>query len=148
MAYFEWAQDLVIDDGGPIDNDHRQLVDLVNELHTATSEGRGQEVVGDLMKRLIRYTVEHLQREEQLMAQLHFPNLERHRHYHAQFTAQLQELQQRYDQGSIAVASRLSGVLRDWLSLHIRRSDKEIRHHMVRLGKVRVGAQKTGLVLR
>ena len=36
MAYFEWAQDMVIDDG-PIDADHRRLIDQVNELHTATS---------------------------------------------------------------------------------------------------------------
>lgn len=38
MAYFEWADDMLIDDG-PIDDDHRKLVDLVNELHTATSAG-------------------------------------------------------------------------------------------------------------
>ncbi len=36
MAYFEWAQDMVIDNG-PIDADHRRLIDQVNELHTATS---------------------------------------------------------------------------------------------------------------
>ena len=41
MAYFEWADDLVIDHG-PIDQDHRHLVDLVNQLHTATSQGRGR----------------------------------------------------------------------------------------------------------
>ena len=29
MAYFEWADDMVIDNG-PIDEDHRKLVDLVN----------------------------------------------------------------------------------------------------------------------
>ena len=38
MAYFEWADDMVID-GGPIDQDHRVLVDLVNELHSATVRG-------------------------------------------------------------------------------------------------------------
>ena len=48
MAYFEWAQDMVIDNG-PIDDDHRLLVDQVNLLHTATSQGRGQEVVAQLL---------------------------------------------------------------------------------------------------
>ena len=49
MAYFEWAQDMVIDNG-PIDQDHRKLVEQVNALHTATTEGRGQEVVGALCR--------------------------------------------------------------------------------------------------
>ena len=44
MAYFEWANDMVIDNG-PIDDDHRKLVEQVNTLHTATSQGRGQDVV-------------------------------------------------------------------------------------------------------
>lgn len=125
MAYFEWADDLVIDNG-PIDRDHRQLVDLVNELHTATSQGRGQDVVARILDDLIRYTVEHLQREEQLMASLNFPNLVQHKQGHDKFIEDLHGLHKKYAAGSFTVASQLSTVLRDWLSLHIRRSDKEI----------------------
>ncbi len=126
MAYFNRADDMVIDHG-PVDDDHRQLVDLVNELHTATTEGRGQDIVEDVMQRLIRYTMEHLEREEQLMARLHFPGLERHKIGHQHFANQLRTLETKYHAGSISVASKLSTVLRDWLSLHIRRSDKEIK---------------------
>lgn len=126
MAYFEWADDLVID-SGPIDADHMKLVALVNELHTATSQGTGQEVIHKIMAELITYTKEHLQREEQIMVSLHFPNLERHKDGHTRFTEKLNALQKKYDEGSITVASQLSTVLRDWLSLHIRRSDKEMK---------------------
>lgn len=125
MAYFEWADDMVID-RGPIDMDHRHLVDLVNALHTATTDGRGQDVVARILEDLIRYTAEHLQREEQLMESLHFPNLARHQEGHQKFMTQIRDLKKLYDSGSITVAAQLSTVLRDWLSLHIRRSDKEI----------------------
>jgi hemerythrin-like metal-binding protein len=125
MAYFEWADDLVIDNG-PIDQDHRQLVDLVNELHTATSQGCGQAIVARILDELIRYTVDHLQREEQLMASLNFPNLVQHKAGHDKFMEQVRDLKKKYDGGSITVASQLSTTLRDWLSLHIRRNDKEI----------------------
>jgi hypothetical protein len=74
MAYFEWASDMEID-GGPIDADHQQLVALVNQLHTATTDGKGQEVVEQILNALIAYTVEHLQREERLMESMQFPNL-------------------------------------------------------------------------
>jgi hemerythrin-like metal-binding protein len=129
MAYFEWADDMVIDNG-PIDEDHKKLVNLVNELHTATSVGRGQEVIEAIMSELITYTKDHLLREEQAMAALKFPNLERHKERHHQFTERLNKLQSQYEAGSITVASQLSSVLRDWLSLHIRRSDKEIKVYL------------------
>lgn len=125
MAYFEWADDLVID-GGPIDEDHRKLVDMVNELHTATSEGRGMEIVDKILDALIQYTTDHLQREEAQMAAVNFPDLERHKIGHVKFIENLRQLQKKYESGSITVASQLSTTLRDWLSLHIRRSDKEL----------------------
>ena len=126
MAYFEWADDMVIDNG-PIDNDHRGLVDLVNQLHTATSQGSGNEVVDKILEQLIAYTVDHLQREEQLMASIQFPNLVPHKMGHDKFMVKIRDLKQKYDAGSITVAAQLSTVLRDWLSLHIRRSDREIK---------------------
>jgi len=44
-------------------------------------------------------------------------------------------LRQKFDAGSITVAAQLSLVLRDWLSLHIRRSDKEVRTYMEKRGQ-------------
>ena len=126
MAYFEWASDMEID-GGPIDADHQQLVTLVNQLHTATTSGTGQEVVEQILNELIAYTVGHLQREEHLMESMQFPNLAPHRIGHEKFMQKIHALKAKYDAGSISVASQLSTVLRDWLSLHIRRSDKEIK---------------------
>ena len=134
MAYFDWADDMVID-GGAIDADHRRLVDLVNALHTAPTEGRGREVVEGIMKELLEYTTAHLRREEAQMASVGFPHLERHKIGHDHFVAQLAELQKKYEAGSITVAAQLSTVLRDWLSLHIRRSDKELKSYVEKLGR-------------
>ena len=125
MAYFEWADDMVID-GGPIDQDHRLLVDLVNELHTATSRGAGREVVASILSRTITSTREHLTREEALMESMGFPDLVAHKAGHDSFMEDLYALQRRLEQGGITVAAQLSATLRDWLSLHIRRNDKEI----------------------
>lgn len=129
MAYFEWADDLVIDKG-PIDQDHQHLVELVNTLHTATSQGCGQDVVGHILDDLAAYTKGHLQREERLMAEVNFPQLEGHRHGHERFVADLEKIQRRFESGSITTASQLSALLRDWLSLHIRRSDRPLREYL------------------
>lgn len=137
MAYFVWASDMEID-GGHVDADHRHLVDLVNQLHTATTEGRGREVVGGILDALITYTAEHLLREETQMEAVGFPKLQAHKQGHQAFIAKLQALKAKYDGGSITVAAQLSNVLRDWLSLHIRRSDKELRDFSRANGKLRL----------
>ena len=129
MAYFDWADDMVIDNG-PIDDDHRKLVEQVNTLHTATSQGRGQDVVAQLLGTIIADTQEHLRREEHLMELAKFPDLERHKQGHTMFVAKLRDLQQKHQSGSITVASQLSTLLRDWLSLHIRRGDKELQRFL------------------
>jgi len=125
VAYFEWADDMVIDQG-PIDQDHQTLVRQVNDLHTATSEGRGHEVVARLLEELVRETVEHIRREEKFMESVGYPQLARHKEGHDSFVDELRSLQDQFAAGSITVAPRLSMLLRGWLSLHIRRYDKDI----------------------
>lgn len=126
MAYFEWADDMVID-GGALDDDHKQLIALVNDLHTATSQGLGQDIVGHVMDQLVTYTEQHFAREERLMAAARFAKLGEHQRLHQTLVEQLHALQARYRGGSITTAAQLSTLLRDWLSLHIRRSDRELR---------------------
>lgn len=127
MAYFEWASDMAIDNDGPIDQDHRRLVAQVNRLHDATSEGRGQEVVAGLLEELLADTQEHLAHEERFLVSVGFPESEAHHQGHERFVAELVRLKELYEGGSVTVATRLSQLLRDWLSLHIRRNDKEVR---------------------
>lgn len=140
MAYFEWASDMVIDQG-PIDADHQKLVGQVNELHSATSAGRGHEIVGRLLGELIRDTVEHIREEERHMQTMGYPHLARHQEGHERFIADLHSLQRKYEEGSITVASQLSTVLRDWLSLHIRRYDKDMRQFIEQTRKAQTKAQ-------
>ena len=145
MAYFEWGDDMIIDNG-PIDQDHRKLVDLVNELHTATSAGLGRTVVDRIMSELIFYTRDHLTREEHQMALVDFPDLETHKLSHARFMASMEALLQKQASGSLTVASQLSSLLRDWLSIHIRRSDNALRVHMKNKSRSKKGAHPASLL--
>ena len=134
MAYFEWANDMVIDNG-PIDADHQLLVEQVNALHSATQEGRGSQVVGGLLDQLVNSTVEHIRREEELLKRIQYPDFERHKKGHDRFIHDLRDLQSRYHEGGFMIAARLSSLLRDWLSIHIRREDKKIYYHLRELEK-------------
>lgn len=62
-----------------------------------------------------------------------FPNLERHKQGRSHFIDEPRSLQTHHKNNSVSVAAQLSTVLRDWLSLHSRSSDKEsqafLTHH-------------------
>lgn len=123
MAYFEWGDDLSVNDAG-IDRDHRRLIDLVNELHTATRHGDGRDVVGGIIDALIAYAGAHFQREEQHMERMGYSGYEEHKRKHQVLLAAVLDMQSRLESGYLTVAAQLSALLRDWLSVHIRREDK------------------------
>jgi len=50
-----------------LDNQHKKLFDLVNELHRAMRQGHGKDIAGDILLRLIEYTVHHFAGEEKLL---------------------------------------------------------------------------------
>lgn len=143
MAYFDWAEDMVVD-RGVIDQDHRTLIALVNELHSATRDGQGHAVVGRVLEALIRYTGEHFSREEQLMARLGYRDREEHGAGHRRLVDQVEHLRQRHSEGSIASAAQVSALLRDWLSLHIRRDDRALRDLLLARQPGRMRAQEVG----
>jgi hemerythrin-like metal-binding protein len=101
-------------------------------------------MVAELLKELIADTAAHVQREEQFMHAIGYPDLAAHKSGHDDFIDDLRALQGKFEAGSITVASQLSSALRDWLSLHIRRYDKDIAHFLHK--KKREGSTSRGTV--
>lgn len=123
MSFFPWNDDLSVGNA-LLDHDHRKLIGLVNELHSATSRGAGMEVVGKVLAELAAYAREHFQREEHHMERVRYPALDAHRCEHRELLEKVDALQHRFRNGDVTVAARVSMLLRDWLSIHIARSDR------------------------
>ncbi len=60
MALFNWSEEYSVNVNG-LDNQHKKLVDLINELHSAMKEGKSKEVLGKIIEELISYTKFHFQ---------------------------------------------------------------------------------------
>ncbi len=68
----EWSDTLSI--GIPeIDDQHRVLIDLLNQLHAAIREQRGRAECGEILERLIEYTRVHFATEESVMSVFRYP---------------------------------------------------------------------------
>jgi len=82
---FEWKDSYSVKVTA-LDNQHKKLFTIVNEPYTAMGTGHGREVAGDVLQRLVDYTVNHFAAEEKLMEKHGYPYLASHRQEHKALT--------------------------------------------------------------
>ena len=122
MAYLSWDPELNTDIP-VIDNQHRRIVEYINELHDAIQNGDRDEV-GEILEQLVDYTLSHFAFEEELMEQAGYPFIVAHKKVHVLFTKKIADYQQQFDLGE-DVGRKLLTTLRTWLVNHIKRDDAD-----------------------
>ena len=123
MGLIEWSDSLSV--GIPsIDEQHRELVAILNELHEAMMERRGRDVLGGLFARLIDYTKYHFSHEEELLERAQYAEFTAHRTQHVMLAEKVKQLQAQFEAGKITLGVEVMEFLRDWLRNHIAVSDK------------------------
>lgn len=105
-----------------IDEQHKVLVNLLNDLHDAIRSHHGREVVEATLTQLADYTRIHFTVEESLMRIMGYPDYDGHKAQHEALIEQLQGFQQRVAEGQ-AVTFELLHFLRNWLTHHIQEGD-------------------------
>lgn len=144
MAYLTWDHEL--DTKIPvIDNQHRRIVEYINELHSAIEHGDRKQV-GQVLEQLVDYTLSHFAFEEELMEQSGYVFLSAHRKVHGMFTRKVSEYQQRFELGE-DIGRQLLTTLRTWLINHIKRDDADYAE-IVRIAMEPGSRQKTGFFKR
>lgn len=109
-----------------IDNDHKKLVDLVNQLADAMQSGKGKDVCGKVLNELINYTKTHFAMEERLMAVHQYAQTVEHKAEHTKLLKEVLDFKTKFDSGALMVTAGLLTFLRDWLIKHISMSDKAL----------------------
>jgi hemerythrin len=109
-----------------IDNEHKKLVGLLNELHRALQAGMGQGALGGVLDGLYQYTCYHFAHEEILFRRSNYPGYEKHRRQHRNLTAKVLEIYEDFQTGSAEVLpEQVLEFLKTWLSQHIMGADRE-----------------------
>lgn len=137
-ALLSWKEDYSVGVRS-LDTHHKALFAVLNELHAAIRGRRGGEVIGDILKRLLDYTRYHFGMEEALMAQVGYPDLEKHRSQHEAFAASVSGLNERFEKGETSVTLDTLNFLQSWLNGHILGSDKDYARFIAGRGGARAG---------
>jgi hemerythrin-like metal-binding protein len=107
-----------------MDNEHKRLIDIINNLYAAMRGGRSTEVVGSVLDELIDYTKTHFAHEEALMQQTNYDGYDVQKRSHVELVNQVIEIQNKFRNGT-ALGQEVMTFLKNWLINHIQGLDKK-----------------------
>lgn len=121
----EWSDQLSVG-VVQIDNEHKKLVGLLNELNRALQAGTGQGALGGILEGLYQYTCYHFAHEEILFLGANYPDYEKHCKLHKILTTKVLEIYTDFQsEKSTVQPEQVLEFLKVWLSQHILGADKE-----------------------
>jgi len=123
MALVTWDQTYSVS-VAKFDEQHQKLFSLLNELHDAMQQGKGQAAVKSTLRELAMYTVTHFRAEEELLRKTNFPGFAAHQAEHQKFVARVNGFIEEVNAGRNASPIAILGFIKDWLADHIMRTDR------------------------
>jgi methyl-accepting chemotaxis protein len=106
-----------------IDDQHKELIALINRLNGAMQQGKGKAVLGDILDEVGRYATFHFGQEEALFDKYGYPEVEDHKAVHRDLLGQAGDFIERFQSGQIGMSHDLFFFLKDWLVNHIKGVD-------------------------
>ena len=129
MALITWSTDLSVNVKG-FDEEHKKLINMVNDLHSAMGAGKSKEAMEKILTGLVDYTKTHFAAEEQLMQKHNYPGYQTHKAQHVELTTKVVDFQNKLHNGKAIVSMDVMTFLKDWLSNHIMTIDKKYGPYM------------------
>lgn len=106
-----------------IDNQHRELFRMTNEVHQLLINGNDRNKAIKVLKRLYAYTGYHFTSEESIQKEYGYPGLSGHAKIHGHFKKRIkEELEGMRDKGNSPL-SPLQDFLVEWILKHIQGED-------------------------
>jgi hemerythrin len=106
-----------------LDEDHKKLLNMINNLRSSTLCNTGEEFERRTLQELVDYTESHFVREEQLMQEYGYPDYEGHKAQHDQMAQYVAGFVKRYDEQGNKVLPDVMDHLTRWLIQHINGTD-------------------------
>lgn len=132
-TFFKWLPDYSVNIKA-IDDQHMELVNLLNRLFIAVSKREGDKIIAGILDALMSYTQTHFALEERLMAQAKYPELEAHVAEHRKLIEKLDSLTKKYLLEEKPIYFEMLSFLKAWLREHIQGEDKKYSKALLQAG--------------
>ena len=121
-VYFKWSPEYSVNIK-TIDNQHQELVNMLNRLFVAVAQREGNKVIGGILEALRSYTKTHFSLEERLMEQAQYADLEAHKLEHQKLIGQLDDLCKKHLTDDKPIYFEVLRFLKTWLKEHFKGLD-------------------------
>jgi hemerythrin len=123
-VFFQWTDSMSVK-SQEIDQQHKQLVSLLNELYQAFMDKEHKEKIGVIIDKMADYTKYHFDTEERYFAAFAYDGRAMHILEHENFRNKVNEFKQKYKANSGALTFEVVNFLRTWLTGHIMETDRK-----------------------
>jgi hemerythrin len=122
-----------------IDDQHRVLVNTLNEANTRLATKVTREALEQITRSLLSYALYHFETEESLMQRYDYARLdaagaEKHREEHRGFSRRVVSLRDGLRDGNLVTREELLSFLNNWLVNHILHTDKRLGEFLLSHG--------------
>ena len=108
-----------------IDEQHKVLVGLINELHAAMRDRKGSRIMSSVMDQLRDYTEKHFSFEQTQYARHGYPETAAHKEIHREFVAKIRQVADDLRNEKATASQDIMLFLKKWLIEHIQGTDKQ-----------------------
>jgi len=132
--FFEWKDELA---GGieTFDDDHKQLIHLINQFESAAHYNQGELFEEKALSELVDYTKHHFGSEEKLMQEHNYPEFEAHKAQHEAMIKKVNTFLESYQNSdSDQAIEEIAAYLKYWLVNHIISVDKRAARYLSEAG--------------
>ena len=132
----QWTEDLSVGIK-EIDEQHKELIKRISDLVDSVRHKACKYKIGDVIKFLEDYIVDHFGREEKLMEKYGYAGRDAHRAQHEYFMREFAELKKELEKleggrkrGSYDLSVETNRIVVDWILDHIAKVDKILGAHL------------------
>ena len=126
MSYLKWSDKYSLN-VAEIDEQHKKLVSLVNEMYDAMQAGKGRDMIGTVIAEFVDYTDYHFKTEERLLRQNGYPDYDEHKEMHDNLSRKAHSIKEAFDRGNTPTAIEVMLLLTNWLNTHILEEDRKYK---------------------
>lgn len=121
----EWKDSYVL--GIPeIDNQHRHLIDVANELYEIAfvKPEKYKESMAEVLKKIVDYTVYHFSSEEEYMKSKGYAASDVHKAAHDGFIKEVEYQLKKLVSDDVLAGAKFYSFICNWILTHIAKADK------------------------
>jgi hemerythrin-like metal-binding protein len=108
-----------------IDAQHQSFVGILDRLYDSILANSPREDLGQILKALIAYAVEHFATEEKYFDQFNYEGALEHKAKHQELKDKVLDFQNKFNEKQADISVELIDFLEDWLVNHLLAVDKK-----------------------